>query len=128
MNISDNPPDIASSDPENAKPARDERVVMSGFWPKIRATLGKVPFTQDAVAAFYCATDRSTPAYVRAVLLGALAYFVMPIDLIPDFIAGLGFTDDAAVFMAAFSAVRKHLTPKHRSKAQLYLTGGEVGD
>ena len=121
MDMSDIPTNAALVVPDAAKRARDERVVKSRFWPKVRSTLGKVPFTEEAVAAFYCATDRNTPAYVRAVLFGALAYFVVPTDLIPDFIAGLGFSDDATVLMAAFTAVRAHLTPEHRSRAQQFL-------
>jgi uncharacterized membrane protein YkvA (DUF1232 family) len=121
MSVSEGTSNLGLSSPDEGERARDERVVTEGFWPKVRSTLGKVPFTEDAVAGFYCATDKNTPAYVRAVLFGALAYFVMPADLIPDFIAGLGYTDDATVLMAAFSAVRKHLTPDHRSRAQRFL-------
>jgi len=117
----DTPTNDAQSAPDAEKLARDEGIVTDGFWPKVRSTLRKVPFTEDAVAAFYCATDRTTPAYVRAVLFGALAYFVMPVDLIPDFIAGLGFTDDATVLVAAVSAVRSYLTPEHRSRARRFL-------
>lgn len=107
--------------PDPDAQARNERVVETGFWPKIRATLGKVPFSEDAVAGYYCATDRRTPGYVRAVVFGALAYFVMPMDLIPDFIAGLGFTDDATVLMAAITAIRGHLTEEHWSQARDFL-------
>lgn len=128
MNISDTSSHIARFKPETAKLACDEQVVNTGFWPKIRATLGKVPFTEEAVAAFYCATDRATPTYVRVVLFGALAYFVLPTDLIPDFIVGLGFTDDATVLMAAFAAVRAHFTPEHRSRARSFLMGGDQPD
>src|ERR1700738_436404 len=80
----------------------DEKLVRDGFWQKARKTLGRVPFTEDAVAAFHCATDNATPLALRVTLFGALAYFVMPFDIIPDFIAGLGYTDDAAVLLAAF--------------------------
>ena len=52
--------------------------------------LARIPFAEDLVAAYYCALDRDTPGYVRAVLFGALAYFVLPIDVVPDFLAGLG--------------------------------------
>ena len=69
-----------------------------------------MPFTEDAVAAFYCATDSATPLPIRATLFGALAYFVLPFDAIPDFILGLGYTDDAAVLVAAFTAARMHIT------------------
>ena len=76
--------------------ANDEQTVREGFWTKARRTLGRVPFSEDAVAAFHCAFDSATPLPIRATLLGALAYFVLPLDVIPDFIAGLGYTDDAA--------------------------------
>ncbi len=113
---------------DEAKMARDEHVVETGFWRKVRSTLGKVPFTEDALAAYYCATDRKTPAYVKAVLMGAIAYFVTPVDVIPDFIVGLGFTDDAAVLMAALSAIRSHLKPEHRSRARDFLDGDDQLD
>lgn len=121
MSVTDTTSPGAATGADDARHAREERIVRDGFWPKVRATLGKVPFTEEAVAAFYCATDRSTPTYVRAVLFGALAYFVMPADLIPDFIAGLGFTDDATVLMGAFAAVRKHLMPEHHTRARAFL-------
>lgn len=128
MENSDLTTNMALSEPDKVRRDHDERVVKSGFWPKIRSTLGKVPFTEEAVAAFYCAIDRTTPTYVRAILYAALAYFIVPMDIIPDFIAGLGFTDDAAVLMAAFSAVRKHLTPEHRSRARRYLMRDDPPD
>lgn len=100
---------------------QNETVVRNGFWQKVRQTLGKVPFTEDAVAAFYCATDSATPLPIRATLFGALAYFVMPFDVIPDFLLGLGFTDDAAVLLAAFTAARMHIGETHREKARAWL-------
>ena len=92
-----------------------------GFWRKVRATLGKVPFTEDVVAAWYCVRDPATPGHVRAVLLGAIVYFVVPTDMIPDFFAGLGFTDDAAVLAAALSTIGRHLTAAHRDQARRVL-------
>ena len=99
----------------------DETIVREGFWRKVRQTLGRVPFTEDAVAAFHCATDSATPLPVRATLFGALAYFVMPFDVIPDFIFGLGYTDDAAVLFAAYKAASAHITAGHRDKARAWL-------
>jgi uncharacterized membrane protein YkvA (DUF1232 family) len=101
--------------------AGDEARVQSGFWHKARKTLGRVPFSEDAVAAFYCATDGATPLPIRATLFGALAYFVLPFDLIPDFIAGLGYTDDAAVLIAAITAASTHITASHRARARAWL-------
>ena len=103
------------------KLADDEGIVEEGIWRKVRETLGRIPFTEDAVAAYYCAVDRATPLTVKAILMGALAYFVMPADVIPDFIAGLGYTDDAAVLIAALKAISNSLRPEHREKARKFL-------
>ncbi len=106
---------------------RDTRRVERGFWPKLRRTIGLIPFTDDLLAAYYCATDRTTPVYVKAVLLSALAYFVVPTDLIPDFIAAFGYTDDATVLAVAITAVRRHIGPAHRARAAAYLERTEAG-
>lgn len=100
---------------------RNEETVRRNFWHKARRTLGRVPFTEDAVAAFYCASDRATPLPIRATLFGALAYFVLPFDAIPDLLLGLGFTDDAAILVAAFTAARLHITEEHRARARAWL-------
>lgn len=99
----------------------NEQVVREGFWTKARQTLGKVPFTGEAVAAFYCATDAATPLRVRMTLFGALAYFILPFDIIPDFVLGLGYTDDAAVLLAAYTACKTYITDDHRAKARAWL-------
>ncbi len=101
--------------------ADDETVVRGGFRRKLRRTIGKVPFVEDAVAAWYCAVDSTTPLYVKAVLMAAVAYFVTPADAIPDFIAALGYTDDAAVLMAAIKTIGNNLKPGHREQARRLL-------
>jgi uncharacterized membrane protein YkvA (DUF1232 family) len=94
---------------------------LKGFWRKLRATIGFIPFSEEAVAAFYCATDPATPPRVKAILVTALAYFIMPLDMVPDFIADFGFTDDAAVFWAAWRAVSGHITDQHKERARAAL-------
>ena len=105
--------------------ARDRARVERGFWTKVRRTLGRVPFVEEAVAAYYCALDRDTPLAVKAVLMGALAYFVMPADMIPDFLALFGFADDAAVLAAAIRAVSPHIGPRHHRQARAALDPDE---
>ncbi len=95
--------------------------VRQDFWPKVRRVLGRVPFASDLIAAYYCALDPATPAQAKIILLGALAYFIMPVDLVPDFVALMGFTDDAAVLLMAVNRVRQHIRPEHRQRAQAYL-------
>jgi uncharacterized membrane protein YkvA (DUF1232 family) len=55
------------------------------------------------------------------VLLAALAYFVMPVDMIPDIFAVVGFSDDVAVLSAAFAMVRSHVRPGHYDAADRVL-------
>jgi uncharacterized membrane protein YkvA (DUF1232 family) len=64
---------------------------------------------------------------VKAVLLAALAYFVLPVDVIPDFVAGIGFTDDAAVLALALSLVAGNITDAHRRRARQALNIPEPG-
>lgn len=99
----------------------DEARVRRDFWPTLKRVARSIPFAEDAVAAYYCALDRETPLHVRATLLGALAYFVMPFDLAPDFLPLLGFADDASVIAAAIATVRLHMTDRHREAARRAL-------
>lgn len=101
----------------------NEQRVARGFWPKMRRVAAKVPFASQALAVWYCAKDEDTPLRAKGMMFAALAYFVMPIDAIPDVIAGLGFTDDAAVFAALLAIVGKNLKPKHREAAKRDIEG-----
>ncbi len=98
-----------------------EHLVRQGFWPKLARVLAHVPFADTVVAAYYCAFDSATPLKVKGILLAALAYFIMPFDVIPDFILGLGFTDDMAVLVTAVNLIRNHMTSDHRDKARAAL-------
>jgi uncharacterized membrane protein YkvA (DUF1232 family) len=92
---------------------RQRERVQKRFWPVLKRAVRQIPFSRDLIASYYCALDPRTPLRVRGTLLGALAYFVMPIDVIPDFLAVVGFTDDIAVLTAAFAAVRGHVRDDH---------------
>lgn len=84
----------------------------------IRRKLHRVPFAEDALAAYFCSIDRRTPAYAKAVLAGALGYFVLPTDAIPDVIVGIGFTDDASVIALALTTLARHIRRDHRDRAR----------
>lgn len=99
----------------------DEALVVENLGAKLRRTAGRVPFIDDAVASFYAARDPETPAGVKAAVMAALAYFIVPTDLVPDFIAALGYTDDATVFYGAWRLLSPHLKPDHRDKARAFL-------
>jgi uncharacterized membrane protein YkvA (DUF1232 family) len=118
--------EIVPYDPDKLK--RDRAKVERKFWDKLRKYIRQVPFVGDLIAAYYCAMDSATPLHVKAVLFGALAYFIMPIDLIPDVITWVGFTDDAAVLYAALRIVDPHIKDDHRrqAKAAIDRLAGEV--
>jgi uncharacterized membrane protein YkvA (DUF1232 family) len=118
-NASWNEADFASIDA--GKFARDEETVRRGFWKKLRRLGAQLPFAEDLLAAYYCAFDRDTPLQVKAALVGALAYFVLPFDAVPDFLPILGFADDAAVLATALRLVARHMRPEHRAAARKAL-------
>lgn len=109
--------------PDDAEAARNERLVREGLRSKLRRVLGRVPFVIDALAAWHAALDPATPRRVRLILMAALAYFVMPADLVPDFVAVLGYGDDAAVLAGAIRAVAPHIHDIHRERARQTLAG-----
>lgn len=111
---------------DRAEQKSQETLVQRRFWAKARRTLGRIPFSADLFAAYYCATDPATPRQVKAVLVAALTYFIVPTDMIPDFIAGLGYTDDAAVLMAALRAVRNHVKSAHTERAKRALSAPDL--
>ena len=112
--------------------ARDEATVRRKFLPKLARVLAQVPFAEDLLAAYYCAFDRATPLHVQVSLLGALAYFILPFDFMPDFLPVLGFTDDAAVLATAIRMIAGQIKPEHRDKARATLervrSGGDVAE
>jgi len=98
--------------------ARNEQIVRRSFWQKMARTFAYLPFATNLAAAWYCAFDAQTPLKVKGILLAALAYFVMPFDIIPDMILGLGFTDDMTVLITALSLIQSHMKPEHSEKAR----------
>jgi uncharacterized membrane protein YkvA (DUF1232 family) len=103
---------------------RDEDTVRRGFWTKARSVAAQLPFVEDLLTAYYCAFDRETPLPVKASLLGALAYFVVPFDFMPDVMPVLGFADDAAVLATAIRMVAAHIQPAHREAARRAVARG----
>src|SRR5262245_8775759 len=98
--------------------AEDRDSVRRRFWIKFKRGVAKLPFAEDLLAAYYCAFDRETPRHVQVALLGALAYFILPFDFVPDMLPILGFTDDAAVLATAIRMVASHITTEHREAAR----------
>lgn len=95
--------------------------VEKGIWAKVKKTVGKVPFIIDAISLYYCAMDNKTPLKARAVAFSSLAYFILPLDIIPDAIIAAGYSDDAGAIAAAILALAPYITEEHRIKARDFL-------
>ncbi|MGH3392506.1 MAG: YkvA family protein [Actinomadura sp.] len=54
------------------------------------------------------ATDATLPRGVRLGLWLLLAYLVLPVDLVPDFLPVIGYADDAIVVAVALRSVVRH--------------------
>ena len=109
-----------ASEEEQKKTIRQKLMTM------VRKAARQVPFMEDVVAGYFCALDPSTPSKVRATVLASLAYFVLPLDVIPDFLIGIGFGDDATVLLAALAMIRSHMRPDHYQAAKDALKDGEI--
>ena len=93
------------------------------FWEKVKR-FGKnagVKVVYAALLLFYTLKDADVPPWAKSVIIGALAYFIAPIDIIPDFIPVAGYTDDFATLVAAVAVVAKHIDDKSRGKARARL-------
>ena len=102
----------------DARAAQDEEEVRRGFWAKVKRVGVRLPFAEDLLAAYYCAFDYNTPLPGKTSRVGALAYFVLPADIIPDVLPVLGFTDDAAVLATTINLVASHIRQEHRAAAR----------
>ncbi|PIQ09475.1 MAG: hypothetical protein COW71_06425 [Ignavibacteriales bacterium CG18_big_fil_WC_8_21_14_2_50_31_20] len=91
------------------------------FSTKIKKTVGKIPFAEDALALYFALLDNETPIWVKVIIVGALGYFIFPFDAIPDVIPIAGYTDDAAVLFAAINSLSGFIKEEHHNKAKDFL-------
>ena len=112
-------------DPDRALLPAVQRVnetrVREGFWPKMGRVAARIPFAGQVVSVYYAARDPQTPMAAKGIMMGALAYFVLPVDAIPDVLAGIGFTDDAAVITAVLATLGTNIKRRHREAAERAL-------
>lgn len=101
----------------------DEIYVRKGFWNKVKLVASKIPFLEDALAMYYCAIDPATPLHAKVIAFTAIAYFISPLDAIPDTLPIVGFTDDAGIIASAVTVLGAYITPEHRRKAKEWLRG-----
>ena len=91
-----------------------------GFWDKVKGVMksaGK-SIIYKALQLYYAMKNPSCPASVKAAIIAALGYFILPIDIIPDFIPGLGFTDDLAAITAALAMASAYIDENVKRQAR----------
>lgn len=92
------------------------------LWEKIKSVAQKVgkELLVLVLTLYYCLNDDDTPLWARSVIIGALLYFISPVDAIPDFLPG-GYVDDIGVLAGAAATVAAHIKPKHRERANEWV-------
>lgn len=95
--------------------------------PRLWRTLCKVALSAGrkslltALTLFYCLRDSDTPTWAKGVIVGALGYLVLPADLIPDLLPGVGYGDDWGALVAALGTVAAYIKDAHKAKAGVQL-------
>lgn len=90
------------------------------FWKKVKkfsGRIGEIPLTL-ALQLYYAAEKKETPKWAKATIVTALAYFILPLDAIPDIVPLVGFTDDYGVLVAAISTLASYIDDEVKQKAQ----------
>ena len=103
------------------------------LWTKLKKVARKAgrKAVYYVLVLYYVARDPAVPRSLKLKVLGALGYFILPLDFIPDVILGLGFTDDLAALAWALFTMRKYITPEIERKARERLRewfGPEEGE
>lgn len=90
------------------------------FWDKLKkyAKVAGEAVLEPALKMYYAGMDPATPAWARAVIIGALGYFISPLDAIPDLTPVVGFSDDLGVLAMAMATVAAHITAEHGARAR----------
>jgi uncharacterized membrane protein YkvA (DUF1232 family) len=85
-----------------------------GFWEKLKrfAKQAGRQVIEPALTLYRVLQSPDTPAWAKAVIVSALAYFISPVDAIPDVIPVVGYTDDLGALAAALVAVKKYVNPE----------------
>ncbi|AGV19142.1 MULTISPECIES: YkvA family protein [Vibrio] len=90
------------------------------FWRKMKGSVKKAgeEIAVMGIKSWLAMADSNTSVRHKAILGGALAYFVLPTDMVPDVLAGVGFTDDMAALTLAANSVGNAITKEHEAQAR----------
>ncbi|MBR1803733.1 MAG: DUF1232 domain-containing protein [Muribaculaceae bacterium] len=93
------------------------------MWEKLKNVAKKagIKVVYSALVLYYLSRDPNVPKTEKLKIYGALGYFILPTDLIPDTILALGFTDDLAALAWALYSVSANITPEVEQQAEAKL-------
>ncbi|HCH5253600.1 TPA: DUF1232 domain-containing protein [Vibrio parahaemolyticus] len=108
------------SAPKDAKDQTMQAPDEKTFWRKMKGSVKKAgeEIAVMGIKSWLAMTDSNTAVRHKAILAGALAYFVLPTDMVPDVLAGVGFTDDMAALTLAANSVGNAITKEHEAQAR----------
>jgi uncharacterized membrane protein YkvA (DUF1232 family) len=103
--IASNPDKLSSligSVSEKLSDMDENKKRVSGFFDKVRTML-------RMLRAYINGEYREIPWRSLLMIIGSLIYFLMPLDLIPDFIPVTGFADDISIIFLVFSSINEDI-------------------
>lgn len=83
-----------------------------------------------ALILFYVLKKKTTPVWAKSMIIGALGYFILPTDFVPDFIPFFGYSDDLSALAGGLVAVAMYVDAevKQKSKDKLHVWFGKYDD
>ncbi|BFH68203.1 transcriptional regulator [Paenibacillus dendritiformis] len=101
-----------------ARTEEGKRLIHQDFEEKVSKVSGEGPFIEQLRDMFACFCDPAVPEEEKAVLGSALLYFILSVDIIPDYVFPIGYLDDAIAVNMALERLRGMArTPQARSNA-----------
>lgn len=92
----------------------------TSFWDKVRSQAAKAgkDLIEKGLVLYFTWEDKDTPLWAKATIVGALGYFISPIDAVPDVLPVVGYSDDLAVLVGALATVASSIKKAHKDAAK----------
>jgi uncharacterized membrane protein YkvA (DUF1232 family) len=106
----------------NSKDPKDYEKDFSStsFWDKVKSQAAKAgkDLIEKGLVLYYTWDDDDTPMWAKATIVGALGYFISPVDAVPDVLPVVGYSDDLAVLVGAIATVAGSIKKAHKEAAK----------
>ncbi|WZL89786.1 YkvA family protein [Salinimicrobium sp. 3283s] len=105
---------------QNEKNGYGKEFSDEGFWNKVKTVFKKagIKVVYSALTLYYTYQKKDTPVWAKGVIIGALGYFISPIDAIPDITPAVGYADDIGVLLAAVATVGVYIDSEVKQYAK----------